>query len=142
MGLGIMGGRNLDEAFTVMNDGLADTVIILENDLYRRADAGKIDAFLDRAKHIIVPARSTARFGKALTVVERLQAGVRYVWDVTACPDTACSNSATYKTSSDSFFTTAAATTVMVAPTPSSPSNNATGQSLTPSLQWTGGTAT
>ena len=54
MGLGIMGGRNLDEAFTVMDDDLADTVIILENDLYRRADGGKIHAFLDRAKHIIV----------------------------------------------------------------------------------------
>ena len=54
MGLGIMGGRNLDEVFTVMDDGLADTVVILENDLYRRADAGKIDAFLDRAKHVIV----------------------------------------------------------------------------------------
>lgn len=54
MGLGIMGGRNLDEAFTVMDDGLADTVIILENDLYRRADAEKIDAFLDKAKRVIV----------------------------------------------------------------------------------------
>jgi NADH-quinone oxidoreductase subunit G len=54
MGLGIMGGRNLDEAFTVMNDDLADTVIVLENDLYRRADAGKIEAFLARAKHVIV----------------------------------------------------------------------------------------
>jgi NADH-quinone oxidoreductase subunit G len=54
MGLGIMGGRNLDEAFTVMDDGLADTVIVLENDLYRRADAGKIEAFLARAKHVIV----------------------------------------------------------------------------------------
>jgi NADH-quinone oxidoreductase subunit G len=54
MGLGIMGGRNLDEAFTVMNDDLADTVIVLENDLYRRADTGKIEAFLHRAKHVIV----------------------------------------------------------------------------------------
>jgi NADH-quinone oxidoreductase subunit G len=54
MGLGIMGGRNLDEAFTVMDDDLADTIIILENDLYRRADAGKIETFLDKAKHIIV----------------------------------------------------------------------------------------
>ena len=54
MGLGIMGGRNLDEAFTVMDDDLADTVVILENDLYRRADEQKIDAFLDKAKHVIV----------------------------------------------------------------------------------------
>ena len=54
MGLGIMGGRNLDEAFTVMDDDLVDTVVILENDLYRRADGGKVGAFLDRAKHVIV----------------------------------------------------------------------------------------
>lgn len=54
MGLGIMGGRNLDEAFTVMDDDLADTVIILENDLYRRAEAEKIDEFLDKSKHTIV----------------------------------------------------------------------------------------
>jgi NADH-quinone oxidoreductase subunit G len=54
MGLGIMGGRNLDEAFTVMDDDLVDTVIILENDLYRRADGGKVQAFLDRAQHVIV----------------------------------------------------------------------------------------
>jgi len=54
MGLGIMGGRNLDEAFTVMDDDLADTAIILENDLYRRADERKIDAFLKKAKHVIV----------------------------------------------------------------------------------------
>jgi NADH-quinone oxidoreductase subunit G len=54
MGLGIMGGRNLDEAFTAMDDDIADTVIILENDLYRRADAVKIDAFLNKAKHVIV----------------------------------------------------------------------------------------
>jgi NADH-quinone oxidoreductase subunit G len=54
MGLGIMGGRNLDEAFTVMNDDLVDTIVILENDLYRRADGATIDAFLDKAKHVIV----------------------------------------------------------------------------------------
>jgi NADH-quinone oxidoreductase subunit G len=54
MGSGIMGGRNLGEAFTVMQDGLADTVIILENDLYRRSDRATIDAFLGKAEHIIV----------------------------------------------------------------------------------------
>jgi NADH-quinone oxidoreductase subunit G len=54
MGLGLMTGRNLGEAFTVMNDDLADTVIVLENDLYRRADAGSVDAFLEKAKTFIV----------------------------------------------------------------------------------------
>ncbi|NTW67440.1 MAG: NADH-quinone oxidoreductase subunit NuoG, partial [Nitrospirae bacterium] len=54
MGSGIMGGRNLGEAFTVMQDGLADTVIILENDLYRRGDRATIDAFLGKTKNVIV----------------------------------------------------------------------------------------
>ncbi|MHB8843131.1 MAG: NADH-quinone oxidoreductase subunit NuoG [Nitrospirota bacterium] len=53
MGLCLMAGRNLGEAFTVMNDDLADTVIILENDLYRRADAVSVDAFLKKAKTVI-----------------------------------------------------------------------------------------
>ena len=54
LGLGLMGGRSLDEAFTVMQDDLADTVLVLENDLYRRSDAGTVGAFLDRAKQVIV----------------------------------------------------------------------------------------
>jgi NADH-quinone oxidoreductase subunit G len=54
MGLGLMTGRNLGEAFTVLNDDLADTVIVLENDLYRRADAMTIDTFLEKAKTVIV----------------------------------------------------------------------------------------
>jgi NADH-quinone oxidoreductase subunit G len=54
LGLGLIGGRTLDEAFTVMQDGLADTVIILENDLYRRAESKAIDGLLSAAKNVIV----------------------------------------------------------------------------------------
>ena len=54
LGLGLMTGRNLDEAFIRMHDGLADTVIILENDLYRRGDRAAIDAFLKKARTVIV----------------------------------------------------------------------------------------
>jgi NADH-quinone oxidoreductase subunit G len=54
LGHGLMDSRTLDEAFTVMQDRLADTVIILENDLYRRADREAVDAFLGRAKNVIV----------------------------------------------------------------------------------------
>ncbi len=71
MGLGLMEGKSLDEAFRALQ-GLsktpsplagegrgagnikADTVIILENDLYRRADEKVVDEFLGRAKHVIV----------------------------------------------------------------------------------------
>nr|MDP2192461.1 IPT/TIG domain-containing protein [Rhodoferax sp.] len=51
-----------------------------------------------------------------------LQAGVQYKWDVTACPDTACNNLATYKTSANFYFTPAAV--VAAPPTISSVSPN------------------
>lgn len=53
LGLGLMGGGSLDAAFTAVQSGTADTVIILENDLYRRADAGAVNAFLDAARHVV-----------------------------------------------------------------------------------------
>jgi NADH-quinone oxidoreductase subunit G len=53
MGLALMGGNSLEAAFEVARDGAVDTVVILENDLYRRADVGKVDAFLDAARHVI-----------------------------------------------------------------------------------------
>jgi NADH-quinone oxidoreductase subunit G len=54
LGAGLMGGRSLDEAFETVRSGEAQTVIILENDLYRRADKATIDAFLATAEHVIV----------------------------------------------------------------------------------------
>jgi NADH-quinone oxidoreductase subunit G len=53
VGLGLMGGNSIDAAFQAMHDGMADTVIVLENDLYRRANAASVDAFLGAAKHVI-----------------------------------------------------------------------------------------
>jgi NADH-quinone oxidoreductase subunit G len=53
-GAALMGGRPLSEAFQAVKDGRADTVIVLENDLYRRAAAVEVDAFLKAAAHVIV----------------------------------------------------------------------------------------
>ena len=61
MGLGLMGGKSLEELFNSpstlrgagQNEG-AETVIILENDLFRRADELTVNDFLGRAKHVIV----------------------------------------------------------------------------------------
>jgi NADH-quinone oxidoreductase subunit G len=44
----------MNSAFEAVMDGIADTVIILENDLYGRADKDILDTFLDRCKHVIV----------------------------------------------------------------------------------------
>jgi NADH-quinone oxidoreductase subunit G len=49
-----MNGGSMDAAFKAVVDGQADTLIILENDLYRRADAKIIDEVLNHAKNIIV----------------------------------------------------------------------------------------
>ncbi|UVT14352.1 MAG: NADH-quinone oxidoreductase subunit NuoG [Nitrospira sp.] len=64
-GLALLGGRSLNDAFDTISQGKADTVIVLENDLYRRAEQAKIDAFLDTAQTVIVidslEHRTTAR---------------------------------------------------------------------------------
>ena len=54
LGLAIMGGRRLHEAFETIKEGLADSVIILENDLYRRAPGQNVDMFLETAAHVVV----------------------------------------------------------------------------------------
>jgi NADH-quinone oxidoreductase subunit G len=53
MGLGLLGGRSLTDAFEMAQSGQVDTAIILENDLYRRADAAAVDAFLQAVPHVI-----------------------------------------------------------------------------------------
>jgi len=54
VGASLMGGNPLSAAFEAVRDGRADTVIILENDLYRRAPGSEVDVFLNAARHIIV----------------------------------------------------------------------------------------
>jgi NADH-quinone oxidoreductase subunit G len=54
IGSALMGGRGLDHALQTVRGGQADTVVILENDLYRRAPAAAVDALFDAAKHVIV----------------------------------------------------------------------------------------
>jgi NADH-quinone oxidoreductase subunit G len=50
----LLGGGSLNEAFDSISQGQADTVIVLENDLYRRAEQAKVDTFLDTAQTVIV----------------------------------------------------------------------------------------
>ncbi|MGA8438389.1 MAG: NADH-quinone oxidoreductase subunit NuoG [Candidatus Sulfotelmatobacter sp.] len=54
VGATLMGGSPLSAAFQAVRDGHADTVIILENDLYRRAPAAEVDSFLQAAAHVII----------------------------------------------------------------------------------------
>ncbi len=70
LGLSLMGGLDLNSAFQAVRDGRADTVIILENDLYRRADTETVDAMLRNARHVIViDHQQTATAAKAHVVL-------------------------------------------------------------------------
>ena len=54
VGAMLMGANPLSAAFQAVKDGDADTLIILENDLYRRAPRADVDALLNAAAHVIV----------------------------------------------------------------------------------------
>lgn len=54
LGLSLMGGGDLVQAFQAVQNGQADTAIILENDLYRHADAAAVQDWLHACRHVIV----------------------------------------------------------------------------------------
>lgn len=54
VGLEMMGGLRLDSAIDAVLNGEADTVIVLENDLYRRLDKHVADNFLRHCKELIL----------------------------------------------------------------------------------------
>lgn len=53
-GLTMIGGQPIDSALTQLQQGGADAVIVLENDLYRHAPAAQVDAALQQANHLIM----------------------------------------------------------------------------------------
>lgn len=54
MGTSMIGGHDLSSAFQKVDNEEADTVVILENDLYRRANTDQVDDFLKKAENVIV----------------------------------------------------------------------------------------
>lgn len=54
LGLAMLGGESVDAALQAVIDGRADAIVVLENDLYTRTDAAKVDAALNAAKVLIV----------------------------------------------------------------------------------------
>ncbi len=53
-GAAMMGGGTLEDALTALEEGRADTVVIAENDVFRRLEEEQAQALFDRAKHVIV----------------------------------------------------------------------------------------
>jgi NADH-quinone oxidoreductase subunit G len=60
---------DLDAAFSAIERGKADTLVVLENDLYRRADRARVDAFLANVKLIVLDHQSHATAAKAEVVL-------------------------------------------------------------------------
>ncbi|MEQ4512499.1 MAG: NADH-quinone oxidoreductase subunit NuoG [Dickeya sp.] len=54
MGVAMIGGGSLDDALSQLETGEADSVVVLENDLYRHAPAARVDAALAKATNLIV----------------------------------------------------------------------------------------
>ncbi len=54
LGCAMVAGGSLDAAFRLAAEGNVDTAIVLENDLYRRAPAPDVDAFIGNVPHLIV----------------------------------------------------------------------------------------
>jgi NADH-quinone oxidoreductase subunit G len=52
LGVALLGGMDVESALA--SAGQADTLLVLENDLYRRAPAGVVDAALSAAKQLVV----------------------------------------------------------------------------------------
>jgi NADH-quinone oxidoreductase subunit G len=60
---------DLDAAFDTVERGEADTLVVLENDLYRRADRARVDALLANVKLIVLDHQSHATAAKAEVVL-------------------------------------------------------------------------
>lgn len=69
LGLAMMGGRRLQAAFSAVLNGHADTVIIMENDLYRHGKTAVVNEFLQKSKHVIVFDHSTNATSKKAHIV-------------------------------------------------------------------------
>ncbi|WP_119079698.1 NADH-quinone oxidoreductase subunit NuoG [Chitinophaga alhagiae] len=54
LGLEMLGGHRFDSALAALKNGEADTLVVLENDLYRRADKHVIDELFSYAKDVIL----------------------------------------------------------------------------------------
>jgi NADH-quinone oxidoreductase subunit G len=53
LGVALMGGSSIGEVFKAVQQDSVDTLIVLENDLYRRGDALLVDGLLKTAGHVI-----------------------------------------------------------------------------------------
>lgn len=65
IGAALIDAPSIDEAFKAIESGRADTLVVLENDLYRRAPKARVDAVLAKAKLIVVDHQLTDTAARA-----------------------------------------------------------------------------
>ena len=54
VGVAMLGGDSVEKALALLESGEADGVVVVENDIYRRADAERVEAALAKAKVLVV----------------------------------------------------------------------------------------
>lgn len=70
MGVAMMGGSSINDALAQIESGEADTLIVMENDLYRHAPADRVDAALAKVENlIVVDHQRTAVMDKATMIL-------------------------------------------------------------------------
>lgn len=69
LGLAMLGGNSLDAALAMLEHGDADAVVIVENDLYQRADRSRVQAALARAKVVVTVDHQLTETAKASAFV-------------------------------------------------------------------------
>jgi NADH-quinone oxidoreductase subunit G len=79
LGLALMDGRNIAEAFRLVRDKAVEAVIVLENDLFRRADKEAVEKFLGGISHSVLidhlPNETTANSAIVLPAATFVEAG-------------------------------------------------------------------
>ena len=69
LGMSLMGGGTLEEAFDSALRGEVDVALVLENDLYRRAPAAEVDRFLQACGRVVALDHTESGTSKAADVV-------------------------------------------------------------------------
>jgi NADH-quinone oxidoreductase subunit G len=69
MGLALMQAAGLDQALEALRSGAADALVVLENDLYRRAGKSQVDAALKNATLVVADHQMSATAEKAAVLL-------------------------------------------------------------------------
>lgn len=69
IGLSMIGGGTLDDALDLLNNGGADSVIVMENDLYRHASESVVDAALSKVSNLLVVDHQRTRIMDKATLI-------------------------------------------------------------------------